>query len=75
MVVREVIDPLYSAWVNHGLNLIIHATMRSFSSQMGSISQVIGGLIIGLLARQVSLQAGIFTAALFPVFILFGILH
>jgi len=77
MAVRELIDPLHTAWVNQGLDSNIRAPMLSFSSQLDSIGQTTGGPMIGFLAQQVSLQAGMYASALFlfPVFILLGILR
>lgn len=74
-VIRTVNDPLYTAWVNHRLDPSTRATVISMSSQVDALGQIAGGPLVGLIARQVSLQAGLLASAalLSPILILFGI--
>lgn len=73
-VVREVISPLYTAWVNHRLDSRVRATVLSLSGQVDAIGQIAGGPLLGLVARQGSIQAGLLGSALLlaPVLALFG---
>ena len=77
MAVRELSYPIHTAWVNKGLDSSTRATMLSFSSQLDAVGQIGGGPIIGVLANQFSIQAGLLASAalLSPVFILSWILH
>lgn len=74
-MLRNVNDPLYTAWVNHRLDPAVRATVISMSSQVDAIGQIAGGPFVGLIARQVSIQAGLLTSAglLAPVLVLFGL--
>jgi DHA3 family tetracycline resistance protein-like MFS transporter len=74
MTLRQVSGPLYTTWVNHRLNPQVRATLLSASSQVDAIGQIAGGPLVGLVARQVSLQAGLFASAglLSPVLLIFG---
>lgn len=71
---REVFAPLYTAWVNHKIDSSVRATVISISSQMDAFGQIAGGPLVGLIARQISIQAGLLTSTglLSPVLILFG---
>jgi DHA3 family tetracycline resistance protein-like MFS transporter len=68
-VTREVIYPFYTTWVNHRLPSNVRATVLSFSSQMDAVGQTLGGPIVGVVAKQVSITAGLLTtsAMLAPV--------
>lgn len=74
MALREVTQPVYTAWVNQRLDSQVRATVLSMSSQMDAFGQIAGGPLIGLVARQVSLRAGLFGSALLlsPVLLLFA---
>ncbi len=76
-VLREVISPLYTTWVNHRLDPNVRATVLSLSSQVDALGQIGGGPALGLLAQRVSIQAGLFGAAalLSPVLALFARLN
>lgn len=62
-VTREVIYPVYTTWVNHRLPANVRATVLSFSSQMDAVGQTIGGPIVGIVAKQVSITAGLLTSS------------
>jgi DHA3 family tetracycline resistance protein-like MFS transporter len=62
-VTREVIYPVYTTWVNHRLPANVRATVLSFSSQMDAVGQTLGGPIVGIVAKQVSITAGLLTSS------------
>lgn len=71
---RELIYPLYTAWVNHRLESESRATVLSFSSLVDAFGQIGGGPVIGLIATKSSIQSGlIFSSILLSpvVFLLF----
>jgi MFS transporter, DHA3 family, tetracycline resistance protein len=74
-VFREINYPLYTAWVNHRLDPQVRATVLSFSSQVDAIGQIAGGPVIGVVARAISLRAGLLGSAflLTPVLGLFAV--
>jgi MFS transporter, DHA3 family, tetracycline resistance protein len=74
-IFREINYPLYTAWVNHRLEPQVRATVLSFSSQIDAIGQIAGGPAIGVLARTVSLRAGLIGSGILlsPVLWLFAI--
>lgn len=51
---RELTDPLIMAWMNQRLDPDVRATILSMTGQTEAIGQVSGGLIVGLLAKAVS---------------------
>jgi len=63
-VIREICNPVYTAWVNHRLDSSVRATVLSASSQVDAIGQVAGGPVIGFIARQLSIQAGLIVSAI-----------
>jgi predicted MFS family arabinose efflux permease len=62
-VSREVIYPIYTTWVNHRLPSNVRATVLSFSSQVDAIGQTVGGPIVGVVAKQVSIMVGLLTSS------------
>lgn len=73
-VLRQVIGPLYTGWVNHRLDPQVRATVISMSSQTDALGQIGGGPLVGLIAQRITLQAGLLasTAMLTPVLALLG---
>lgn len=71
---RNVIAPLYTAWVNQSLDSQVRATVLSMSSQVDAVGQIAGGPIVGLVGNVISVPAAIVTSALSltPVLPLFG---
>jgi DHA3 family tetracycline resistance protein-like MFS transporter len=61
---RNVIGPLYTAWVNQRLDSRVRATVLSMSSQVDAIGQVAGGPAVGLIGNWFSVQAALVTSAL-----------
>ena len=74
-VLRNINEPLYTAWVNHRLDSSVRATVISMSSQVDALGQIAGGPFVGLIARQASIQSGLLTSAglLAPILVLFGL--
>ncbi len=62
-VLRELIYPLYTTWVNHRLDPSVRATVLSLSSQVDALGQIGGGPALGLIAQRISIQAGLFGSA------------
>ncbi len=73
-VLRQVIGPLYTGWVNHRLDPQVRATVISMSSQTDALGQIAGGPIVGLVAQKLTIQAGLLlsTGMLAPVLALLG---
>ncbi len=73
-VLRNVMSPLYNAWVNQKLDSSTRATVLSMSSQVDAIGQVAGGPGVGLIARFISVVAAITTSGLMlmPALFLIG---
>ncbi len=63
-VCRNVIEPLYTAWVNQSLDSQVRATVLSMSSQVDAIGQIAGGPVVGLVGNLISVPAAIVTSAL-----------
>jgi MFS transporter, DHA3 family, tetracycline resistance protein len=53
---RNLVGPLYDAWVNQRLESRVRATIISMSSQVDAIGQIAGGPAIGLVAKTISVQ-------------------
>jgi DHA3 family tetracycline resistance protein-like MFS transporter len=66
-VLRNVMEPLYSAWVNQKLDPGTRATVLSMSSQVDSIGQMGGGPVVALVASLYSVTAAIITSGLLLV--------
>jgi len=63
-VFRNVVGPLYNAWVNQKLDPSTRATVLSMSSQMDAIGQMGGGPLMALVAGIYSVAAAIITSGL-----------
>jgi DHA3 family tetracycline resistance protein-like MFS transporter len=63
-VLRNVMEPLYSAWVNQKLDSNTRATVLSMSSQVDAIGQMGGGPLMALVAGVYSVTASIVTSGL-----------
>jgi DHA3 family tetracycline resistance protein-like MFS transporter len=73
-LVRELIWPLYAAWLNQGLDPATRATVNSIGSQVGALGEIVGGPALGVLATVRSVQAAIVAAGLLraPTLLLFA---
>jgi len=56
---RSMISPIYTAWVNQGLDSTVRATVISMSGQVDAIGQIAGGPLIGLIGNLFSVKAAI----------------
>jgi len=63
-MLRNVNNPLHTAWVNQRLDPQVRATVLSMSGQVDAIGQVAGGPSVGLIARAFSVVAAITTSGL-----------
>ena len=72
-VIRRVIEPLYTTWVNQDLDSRVRATVLSMSSQVDAIGQIAGGPGVGLIGSLVSVRAALLTSSLIltPVLVLY----
>jgi DHA3 family tetracycline resistance protein-like MFS transporter len=61
---RNVSNPLHTAWVNQRLDPQVRATVLSMTGQVDAIGQVAGGPAVGLIARWFSVAAAIATSGL-----------
>ena len=73
-VARNVISPLYTAWVNQGLDSQVRATVLSMSSQVDAIGQIAGGPVVGIIGNVFSVQTAIIFSSLtlIPILPLFS---
>ena len=71
---RNVISPVYTAWVNQRLDSRVRATVISMSSQVDAIGQIAGGPLVGLIGSLVSVRAALLASAciLTPILPLLG---
>ena len=60
---RNVIGPLYTAWVNRRLESAVRATVLSMSSQVDAIGQIVGGPFLGAIGSMLSVRAALFTSS------------
>ena len=63
-VLRNMVGPLYNAWVNQKLDSNTRATVLSMSSQVDAIGQIGGGPLMALVAGIYSVAAAIITSGL-----------
>lgn len=63
-VLREIRDPLQTAWVNQKLDSRVRATVHSMFGQVDAVGQIAGGPGVGLVANLVSVTAAITTSGL-----------
>lgn len=63
-ILRHIIYPLHTAWVNQKLDSGVRATILSMAGQVDAIGQIAGGPGVGVIARRVSMPIGILTSAL-----------
>ena len=61
---RSVREPVFTAWINQGLDPKTRATINSVGGQFDAIGQTVGGPGIGLIARSVSVPAALVVSGL-----------
>jgi len=73
-LLRQVREPVFTAWLNRGLDPSTRATVNSMAGQMDAIGQVAGGPLIGLAAVAWGVPAAIVIAAFLraPALALYG---
>ncbi len=73
-LLRQVNQPLYTAWLNQGLEPRVRATVLSMSGLADAGGQIIGGPLVGLVGNLASIRAAIVVAgaALTPALALFA---
>lgn len=63
-MLRDIANPLYTAWINQKLEPSTRATVLSMSGQVDAIGQIAGGPSVGLVARSFSVVAALVTSGL-----------
>lgn len=58
-ILRQLIYPLYTDWVNQRIDSQVRATILSTSSQVDAIGQIAGGPLLGWIGTAISLQAAL----------------
>lgn len=73
-VARGLIDPLYTAWINRGVDPQARATVISMSGQANALAQFTVGPVLGALGSAYGLRAALTAAglALAPAVVLYG---
>jgi DHA3 family tetracycline resistance protein-like MFS transporter len=61
---REVRSPLFTAWVNRGLDPATRATVNSMAGQMDALGQIAGGPAVGAVAVWFRVPVAIAVAGL-----------
>ncbi|HET9016003.1 MAG TPA: hypothetical protein VFN57_10435, partial [Thermomicrobiaceae bacterium] len=56
--------PIFTAWVNQGLEPRVRATIFSLAAQTDALGQIAGGPVLGLIGSAVSIPAALVTAGL-----------
>jgi DHA3 family tetracycline resistance protein-like MFS transporter len=76
-VFRRLLDPLYDAWLNQGIDPRYRATVLSMRGQVDAFGQIAGGPLIGVIGTVVSLRAALVAAGviLLPALPLFARAH
>jgi predicted MFS family arabinose efflux permease len=71
---RSVREPVFTAWINQGLDAKTRATINSIGSQSDAIGQAAGGPGIGLIARSVSVPTALVVSGLLrlPALVLYA---
>ncbi|MCA1553995.1 MAG: MFS transporter [Chloroflexi bacterium] len=62
-VLRRMIGPLYTAWVNQRLDPQVRATVISMSSQANALGQIAGGPVVGVIGAAWSIRAALVASA------------
>jgi len=62
-VVRRAYAPVQRAWLNQSLDPGNRATLFSVDGQADALGQIIGGPVLGLIASNVSIRAGLLASA------------
>jgi len=63
-VSRNIIYPVYTAWINQRVDSQVRATVHSMSGQMDAAGQIVGGPILGFIGSAISIQAALTVSSL-----------
>ncbi len=63
-ITREIIGPVYTAWVNQRLDSNVRATVLSMSGQVDAIGQILGGPGVGVIGNLVSVRAALLVSGI-----------
>ena len=63
-LLRRTHEPIFTAWVNQGIEPRVRATILSLASQVDALGQISGGPLLGLIGSAVSIPAALVTAGL-----------
>ena len=63
-IARNIIGPVYTAWVNQRLDLNVRATVLSMSGQVDAIGQILGGPSVGIIGNLVSVRAALLVSGI-----------
>ena len=69
---RETLDPVMEGWINRDTTSEVRATMHSLIGQVESISEIVGGVLLGVVAELISIPVALFAVGV--VLFLVGIL-
>jgi DHA3 family tetracycline resistance protein-like MFS transporter len=65
---RRLVFPVYATWLNRSIDdSSVRATVNSIANQADAIGETVGGPIVGVIGKVVSLPAALVTSALFYV--------
>jgi MFS transporter, DHA3 family, tetracycline resistance protein len=73
-VLRNLNEPFYRAWINHGLDPTARATINSMGSQVDALGQILGGPALGAIGRSTGVAVAIVVSGVIrlPALLLFG---
>jgi DHA3 family tetracycline resistance protein-like MFS transporter len=73
-VARRTGWPIFASWINRGIEPRVRATVLSTINQMDAVGQVVGGPIVGSVAKWLGLRAAMVAAGIIfaPVLALYG---
>jgi DHA3 family tetracycline resistance protein-like MFS transporter len=62
-ILRALIAPVYLSWINRGLSPRTRATVNSIGTQFDAMGQIVGGPILGVVAKLYSVRAALLGSA------------
>ncbi|HSQ26803.1 MAG TPA: MFS transporter [Anaerolineales bacterium] len=63
-VTRDIIGPVYTAWVNQRLDSKVRATVLSMSGQVDAVGQILGGPGVGIIGNVVSVRVALLVSGI-----------
>jgi len=61
---RELIDPIYTAWINQGSDSQVRSTVITMSGQADDLGQVASGPVVGWIGSRFSVCAALLASSL-----------